>query len=537
MLSRLRIFYGVLGFWALVIGARLAWLQLACHEEYLKQSMHTQRIPEYVRRASILDRHGRVLAGSVPVFSLKVALDSLHSSFNREDLTAVAGILRMPVGQVEEAAHKKSGFVLLTHKAAPGQIQELRALNIKGVLLPREHERVYPYEALTEHLLGFVDFQEEGQAGLERFYNERLKGQPGEIVVLRDSLRFSYDIGQVITPPAPGTDLVLSLDIPLQYTCLKALENLEGLCHPEWATATVMDPATGEIMAHAVWPLFDPAERGQARDEHLASGFFEPGSIIKPILAAAVLREGLVRPAEMFWCGHGQITLLGRTIQDHAVYDNLNFTQTLMFSSNVGCITWGQRLSAGAFLECLAKFGFGKRTGIDLKPESPGQIPPVKRVNDLAQAYMTIGQGMAVTHAQVLQAYAALANGGYRVTPHFAMDFPAEKVGVLDPKTAATLRDILFQTVVSGTGKKAQVDGVAMAGKTGTAQKAENGAYVKGEYLSSFVGWFPLEGPRYLILVTVSEPRGVFYGSDVAAPVARDIAFYLHMEQEPHEAV
>jgi cell division protein FtsI/penicillin-binding protein 2 len=546
MSNRLLFFRIAAGVWILGIVLRLASLQLVHHEEYLKRSLHTQRIVENVRRAAILDRNGRILAGSIPAYNLKVAFDARHARFTHADLSAMAGILRMPLSDVEEASRRDSGFVVLASRTTLEQIRQLRALNLKDLLLPQESERIYPYGALLEHVVGFVDDEGDGQSGLERYYDGILRGQPGETMVLRDSLRFSYDLGQEITPPVPGTDLQLALDIPLQYTCMRALQELEGVCHPVWASATVMNPCTGELLAHAITPSFDPAQRGQAydaygrrqiRDEHLAGCPFEPGSIIKPVLATAVLRAGLTRPSENFNCGHGRITLLGRTIEDHAVFDNLSFTETIMFSSNVGCIKWGQRLTGPAFLECLRRFGFGKRTGLDLRPESPGLLPAAKRVNALSQAYMSIGQGMSVTHAQILQAYSALANGGWRVAPHFIKGAAAPAERILDPGVQATLRDILFQTVVGGTGRKAQVEGAALAGKTGTAQKADRSGYEKGSYVSSFIGWFPADRPRYLILVVVDEPHGLYYGSDVAAPVAHDIAFFLHVEGESRASV
>jgi len=203
----------------------------------------------------------------------------------------------------------------------------------------------------------------------------------------------------------------------------------------------------------------------------------------------------------------------------------------------VGCIKWGQRLTGPAFLECLRLFGFGKRTGLDLRPESPGLLPAAKTVNALSQAYMSIGQGMSVTHAQILQAYAALANGGRRVVPHFIKGSAAPAERILEPAVQTVLRDILFQTVIGGTGRKAQVEGAALAGKTGTAQKADRSGYEKGRYVSSFIGWFPVERPRYLIFVVVDEPHGLYYGSDVAAPVAHDIAFFLHVEGESRASV
>lgn len=527
-----------LGLWMLALALRLGQVQILQHEEYLARSLHTQRVEEFVRRAEILDRNGRLLAGSEAAFSLSVALDTRSAAFAPEDLQAVARCLRLPLDRVQSAAARRSGYSVLTRKAEYGQIQALRALGLKGLLLPRRHQRVYPYEELTEHLLGFVDYKEDGQAGLERVYNTRLNGRPGAKMVLRDSRRASYDLDQVLEAPAPGEPLRTTLDIPLQYACAEALGRLEAICRPEWASATVMDPRTGALLAHAIWPPLDPATRGEGRDEHLASHVFEPGSIVKPILAEAALSGGLARPSEVIWCGHGATTVMGRTIRDHDVYDNLTFTETLMFSSNVGCIEWGKRFGNAAFLEHLRRFGFGRTTGIDLPSESPGVLPPARRVNDLAKAYLCIGQGMAVTHAQILQAYAALANGGFLVTPHFAGDFAVERRRAADPKVLGTLRDILFQTVAAGTGKKAQVEGVAWAGKTGTAQKAEPGqGYVPGNYVSSFVGWFPVDRPEVLVLVVVSEPRGVYYGSDVAAPVARDIAFYLNLEGAARAAI
>jgi len=538
MSRRTPFFYAFVGLWILALALRLGQIQILQHDEYLARSLHTQKVEEFVRRADILDRNGRLLAGSAAGFSLSVALDARSASFTPADLQAVATCLRLPLDRVRAAAAKRSGYAVITRKAEYEQIQALRALGLKGLLLPRQHQRVYPYEELTEHLLGFVDYKEDGQAGLEQRYDGRLNGRPGSKLVLRDSRRASYDLDQVLEAPEPGVPLETTLDIPLQFVCAQALAGLEAVCRPAWASATVMDPHTGALLAHAIWPPFTPDSRGRVRDEHLASHFFEPGSIIKPLLAEAVLAKGLARPGEVIACGYGSTTVLGRTIRDHAEYGNLTFTETLMFSSNVGCIKWGQRLSDEAFLDRLQRFGLGRRTGIDLSPESSGSLPPLRRVNALTKAYMSIGQGMAVTHAQVLQAYAALANGGDLVTPHWAKDFPVVRTPAADPKVLGTLRDILTQTVTAGTGKKAEVAGVAWAGKTGTAQKAEAGrGYVEGNYVSSFVGWFPVERPEVLIFVVVSEPQGLYYGSDVAAPVARDIAFYLSLEGVPRETV
>jgi cell division protein FtsI/penicillin-binding protein 2 len=530
MSRRFPLFYLVMGTWMLILALRLGQIQVLQHEHYLARSLHTQRVEEFVRRAEILDRNGRLLAGSETGFSLSVALDTRSAAFTPEDLQEVARCLRLPLDQVKAAAAKRSGYSVVTRKAEYGQIQALRALGHKGLLLPLQHQRVYPYEGLTEHLLGFVDYKEDGQAGLERFYDARLKGRPGAKMILRDSRRASYDLDQVLEAPVPGTPLETTLDIPLQHVGTEALAKLDAVCRPEWASATVMDPRTGAILAHAIWPPLDPGARGQARDERLASHPFEPGSIVKPLLAEAALARGVARPDETIWCGHGAVTLLGRTIKDHAVFDDLTFTETLMFSSNVGCIKWGQRLSGADFMEALHRFGLGRKTGIDLAPESPGSLPPARRANELARAYMSIGQGLSVTHAQVLRAYAALANGGFLVTPHFAADFKEERKAAADPGALRILRNILFQTVEAGSGKKARLDGVAWAGKTGTAQKAVPGrGYVPGSYVSSFVGWFPVDRPQALVLVVVSEPRGVFYGSEVAAPVARDIAHYLNL--------
>ena len=538
MSRRIPCFAALVGLWVLVLALRLGQIQIFQHDAYLARSLHTQKVEEYVRRADILDRNGRLLAGSQAGFSLSVALDTLSSTFTSEDLQAVARCLQLSPDKVRAAAAKRSGYSVVTRRAEYGQVQALRSLGIKGVLLPRQYQRVYPYEEMTEHLLGFVDYKEDGQAGLERRYNEALNGRPGAKMVLRDSHRASYDLDQVLKAAEPGATLRTTLDIPLQFVCSDALAKLEEVCHPEWASATVMDPNTGALLAHAIWPPFTVETRGKLRDEHLASHFFEPGSIIKPLLAEAALAGGLARPGEVFWCGHGQVTVLGRTIRDHAVYDNLTFTETLMFSSNVGCILWGQRLSDEVFLDRLRRFGFGRRTGIDLSPESSGALMPLRRVNKLTKAYMSIGQSVAVTQAQVLQAYAALANGGNLVTPHFAQDFPVERTPAADPRVLGTLRDILFQTVEAGTGKKARVEGVAWAGKTGTAQKAVPGkGYIPGSYVSSFMGWFPAQHPQALVLVVVAEPRGLYYGSDVAAPVARDIAFYMNLEGEAHEAI
>lgn len=521
--------------WFFIILLFLFYTQVLKHKYYYSKSLHLQKISTVPRRGTIYDRNGNILAGSYENYTGRVCLDCENYKFEEEDKKNLKEILNLSDEEIDKAINSKKAYYILKEKVSEEKLYQLEKLKFKGLILEKKYHRYYPYEELFYHLIGFVDWKNDGISGLEYYFNDLLKGKEGEKLILRDSGRYGYDLGEDIKQMVPGKDIKTTLDLSIQYMASKTLDNLKEKIDYQWGAITILNPQNGEILAHSINPPFNLNDKGKWQDEHLASSAYEPGSIMKPFYADTFLRLNPSIENLKFDCSKGYVEIAGVKINDHHRFYTLSFPETLYQSSNVGCILWSLKIPQKEFLKTLENYGFLEKTGIEVPAESRGRAN-LKNFNILTQAYLTLGQGISVTSAQVLRAYSALINGGYLVKPHLTVINSGSREWRVKPEFEK-LKNILFQTTILGTGKKAYLSFLPIAGKTGTAEIAEGGRYLKGSYIGSFVCWYPLENPRYLILIVIYKPRPLYYGGEVAAPLARNLTFYLFLKGQKDENI
>lgn len=536
MNGRLTLFLVAMVLWSAGISARLVQLQVVEHEAYLKRALDQQQktVELAPPRGTVFDARGRTLAVSVSVDSAYVMPRAVRDP--EAQAKRVAGVLNWPVSRVLERLTDDRRWSWLSRQLDPPVADALRALDIDGIEFVRESKRFYPLEDFAGPVLGFVGTDHSGLEGLEAAYDEVVSGEPVRRKLVRDALD-----GRVAAPgfsfmdAAPGADLELTMDATIQYIVEDELDRAMTETRASAGVAILMRPRSGAILAMASSPAFDPNHFGDF-DESLwrnaaVENAYEPGSTFKAVLASAALERNLIDPMDVIDCENGGITLGSIRIGDHKPFGKLTFRDVIARSSNVGAIKTGLRLERADFLETILAFGFGVATGIDLPGESAGIVRPVERWSKYEAAYLSIGQGISVTPLQLVRAFAALANGGYLVEPHIVSAIVrsgrqsrperAEPTGPIT--SAATLRSLtrLLEAVIEdGGGAGASVPGYRVAGKTGTAQKALPGVgYLPDRHVASFVGFVPSREPEIVALVILDEPKGRFYGGEVAAPV------------------
>ena len=388
-------------------------------------------------------------------------------------------------------------------------------------------------------MLGFVGADEIGLAGVEQYYNEKIRGEAGKVYFEHDLVRRPFESYEV--QPHPGQTIVLTIDQLIQYRTEQALTEAVERTHAKSGSAIVMDPRTGEILALANAPTFNPnqpvADSAEARTNWALQNIYEPGSTFKIVAYSAAIEKGLVTPDDKIDCQNGSIIVNGRLVHDGHPYGVLTIADALAKSSNVGAIKLGLMVGNDSMYDFMKRLGFGSRTGIDLAGESPGQLRPVARWQSTSMGSLAIGQEVAVTPLQMATAYSVLANNGSWIKPHIVRElrgpdgtvtFQAkiEARPALKAETCAALRTMMEGVTLRGTAKKAQLEGYSAAGKTGTAQKIDpkTHAYSATKYIGSFVGFAPVSNPAVVIIVVIDEPEGAYHGGDVAAPVFRQIA-------------
>lgn len=517
--------------------ARAAWLGTAGSGD-LKQRAATQQVEERTvaaRRGTIADRNGVELAvsqDSATVFANPLQVD---------DPAAVAARLA-PIVKVAEAelterlADRGTGFVYLARKIAPAAGQEVRELGIEGVGVETEPDRTYPQGELAGQLIGAVGTDNEGLTGIEAQFEETLHGTDGERTIVRDALGDPISIVDGERAVA-GEDMRLTIDAPLQERVEAVLDEVGSTFSPKGATAVVMDPRSGEVLALGNWPRVDPNDIGaaddEARENRAVTTAFEPGSTFKAFTVAGALDDGEIAPETRFDLPP-ELQVADRTIGEaHARgYVNLSVGEILAQSSNVGSVMIGMKLGAKRFDRWVRAFGFGEPTGVGLGGESPGIVLRPREYSGSSMGNMPIGQGIAVTPMQMAAAYSALANGGiYRRPTVLADELDEEGRRVVSKRTANRVARMLEGVLAAGgTAEEASVPGYVVAGKTGTAEKVdpETGTYSETKFVASFAGFAPARAPRLMVSVMVDEPQGMYYGGEVAAPAfERIMAFAL----------
>jgi len=537
------------GLWTGLLLGRLVHLQVVLHDDLVARARDQQQslatIPAL--RGNILSRDGRLLASSIDEQSIYVHPHLL------DDRNAAAALLapplQMPVGEVQRLLAPQRTFVYLRKQAPPEIADEVFAvvranrLHLAVGMEPASR-RYYPNRQLAAHVLGFVTDDQRGVAGIEYKFDEVIRGQDGRWLTLKDGGNKPIDPdGLFREDPTPGHELTLTIDSVIQAAAEASLEQAVRERHADGASAVVMDPRSGAVLALASYPTFDPNVKGATRIELSAANSavnhaYEPGSTFKIFTAAAGLREGLVMENELIDCQGGALRVANHVYHDwRSGFGVMPFSQVIANSSNVGTIKVGLRLPPERFHRWLEGFGFGAPTGIDLPGEAPGLLRPTARWSSLSQSSMIIGQEIGVTPLQLATGVAAIANGGLLMEPYVVASIrdaggevtfarqPRVRHRILDEATAQRVMAILEGVVAPGTpiARAAGIPGYRLAGKTGTAQKiGPDGTY--SQYMSSFVGILPASAPELVVLVVIDAPRKGYYGSEVGAPAFREIA-------------
>jgi len=538
---RLRFLGLGLAVWGLVVVGRLAQIQIAQGPKYRARAHRQQerRIEVPPRRGPILDREGRELAVAVEAASVYVVLEEIERP--EKTAAALARLVDLPpatiVARLRQKIEQGKVYARVARQIDPAVADVIRARKIPGVQLVAEPKRHYPKGSLAGAVLGYVGADDVGLAGLEYFYDSTVRGRPGEIVALTDARRSTYGEAESAEsgPAQEGATLVLSLDSGVQFLAERELAATVAETDAKSGSVVLLDPENGEIFAMASAPTFDPNQYSrypaEARRNHAIADAYEPGSTFKIVTGATALDQRAVRLDEVFPTD-GAIRIGNVTINEdrHHDYGDLTLAGIFEHSSNVGIIRVGLRLGPDRLYAGASAFGVGRPTGVDLAGESSGIFRPLARWSFLSNASISMGQEVAVTALQLARVAAVVANGGRLVTPHLVTrilraDGRAETPALAAPTrviseaTAAKLREILVGAVERGTGGKASIPGFAVAGKTGTAQKAGVGGYQPGHHVPNFVGFVPAEKPRLVGVVVLEEPQGKYYAAEVACPL------------------
>ena len=525
--------------------ARLANLQITQHKTLLAKSEkqpHHGNLKTYFGRGTIFDRNGNELATNLVVESVFVVPQEVR------DRKYTSKVLASALGQNYDRVYKEVSsnkqFAWIKRKASTDEIIHLKKAALSGVRFRSEQKRFYPKRELAANVIGFVGTDDYGLAGIEQTYQGKLKGMVYSQPIKQDGRgRNIQNLGSLSRSNLGNYDLMLTLDEVIQFTAEYHLTKQVERYKADSGMAVVMNPNSGEIYAMANVPQFNPNNYNkftpETRKNNTVVSSYEPGSIFKPIVAAAALDNGIAQPHDKFFCENGSFKIGGRNIGEASnhKYGSLSMQEIIAKSSNIGAIKIAQKLGKDSFYEYIRKFGFGEKTSIRLPGVSSGLLGKRKNWNERSLASISFGQEIAVTPLQMVVALSAIANGGTLMEPHIAKALmrdgkiikeikPKKIRRVISEKTSRQMMEILKFVVENGTGKKAAIDGFEVAGKTGTAQKyiAETQSYSKTEFISSFIGYAPADNPRLAILVMIDNPKGRHWGGVVAAPVFVKIA-------------
>ena len=531
--------------------ARLVHLQIVRHAGLaaLAERQYSRTVALNAPRGPIVDRHGAPLATSSPAESLfahpKTVGDPVRVA------ARLAPILQMREAELHAALVSGRSFVWLRRRLPPAVAAQVKALREPGLDFVPEPLRLYPNRELAAHVIGF-DGGDGGLEGVESAWEKELSGTTGKAIVGRDGRGREVESQRILKSPVPGHGVMLTLDTNIQYVAEREIDAAFRRTGAKAAMAVVMEPRTGDVLAIAIRPTFnpntfmDPRVHDNRRNRAITDPF-EPGSTFKVILAAAALEEGVVTPDTRFYAENGAITIAHTTIHDWKKYGWLTFSEVLENSSNIGSIKVGLALGADRYYRHMTAFGFGAPTSVGLPGESRGQLREPRRWSALSLPTMSLGQEISVTALQLVAAFGAVANGGTLMQPRLVraiFDADGREVRRFEPKavrqviskeTAQTLTRVLVRVVEHGTGHNAAIAGYEVGGKTGTAQKLDRdtGRYSRAPGVLSFVGFAPADAPRFVMLVMLDEPKNEKWGSEAAAPIfatiGHDILRYLEV--------
>ena len=554
-------------FWALAIGGRLLWLQVVRHGEFVERAMRQQQRTFEVapRRGVLYDRNLRELAMTVLVDSIYAVPSELGDN-RAADAELLAKVVHTdPLdhftveSQIDARFNASRNFAWVARKVDPETAARVKELNLKGIYVQKEFKRFYPNGDLAAHVLGYVGTDDDGLGGLERQFDDELHGTPGHVLTAVDAKR--HVLGSEETDPMPGENLVLSIDSNIQYMAERALDAQVEKTKAEHGTVVVQDPHTGQILALAVSPRFNPNDSRHLDANSLTnlavSDVYEPGSTFKLVTYSAALDGAGVEPTDMVDCQGGAMTMYGRTLHDDKSdhYGVVTVQQALEHSSDVGAAKMALKVGPQKFYDYMKSFGFGQRTGIELPSETRGLLQPPRKWGSTSILSMAIGQEIGVTPVQLVSMVSTIANGGEYLPPHVLLQSTDQMKGdprlmaaafkptfqlpatlpdgshrVIKELTAAKMRAMMQGIVIEGTGKLAALNGYSSAGKTGTAEKIDPATrtYSHTKLVASFAGFAPVSAPAISIAVVIDTPtaggEAMHYGGAASAPVFAELA-------------
>ena len=541
--SRFLLFVFIAGF-ALLVG-RAAYLQ-GLNNDFLQakgESRHSRVIEIPANRGRILDRSGEALAISTPVKSIWAIPGEAHPG--RPELERLAALLEISPREIEKRlADIGRDFVFLKRQVPPEAAERVAALRIPGLFQNREYRRYYPSGEVTAHVLGFTGVDDIGQEGIELAFQDALAGKPGSRRVIKDRLGQTVEDVESIQAAQDGRDLALALDVRIQNLAFSQLRAAVQKHRAKAGGIVVLDVDTGELLALANFPTYNPNNRNRLTGAQLRNrtltDTFEPGSTLKPFTVALALEARSVRPDTVIPTAPGSLSIGAATIRDAHVERALTVAQVIQKSSNIGAARIALALPAQSMWEMFRSLGFGAAPGLGFPGEAAGKLRPYRSWRPIEQATMSYGHGISVSLVQLARAYSVFARDGELVPLSLLrVDAPPAGQRVMASATARAVRAMLELAVNrNGTAPRAQIMGYRVAGKTGTAHKQENGAYAAEKYVSSFVGLAPASRPRLVIAVMIDEPSdGGYYGGTVAAPVfAQVMAGALRVLDVPPDA-
>jgi cell division protein FtsI (penicillin-binding protein 3) len=550
---RLYLLGGILLLWCCAICARLVYLQIFRYGYFEKSAerQHERSIEVSARRGIIYDRAGHELAMSVMVdsaFAVPTEIPDLAST-----LSLISHITKEDPREMLARCKAGKTFCWVVRKADPETAQRIDQLHLKGIYFQKESKRFYPKRELAAQVLGYVGMDDEGLSGIEREFDEQLRGKPGSMLLSVDARRKKFD--RIEKEPEPGENVILTIDENIQYIAERELETAMQETHAVAGTVIVENPHTGEILALANRPTFNPNIPREIKPEALknraVSDVYEPGSTFKVVTVSAALEEKVTRPEEVFDCQMGSIVIGGMRIRDHKPYGLLPVSDIIANSSDVGAIKIALRLGEERFYKYIRAFGFGQQTGIELPGETRGLTKPLNRWSKVSIGAISMGQEIGISPLQLIGMASTIANDGTWIAPRIVAASglpqnapqtvafqPGAQRHVVSPLTAAQMRQMMQGVVLHGTGPKAQLEGFSTAGKTGTAQKVDpaTGAYSKTKYVASFAGFAPVNSPAITVAVILDSAVGLHQGGQVAAPVFHRVAQqtleYLHVAHD-----
>lgn len=531
----------------LVIVLRVFYVQIVDYKKLstLASDLWSRNLPIEASRGRILDRNGVVLADNITTTSLVLIPNQIKNK--KEVTTKLAEILGVSFDEMKEHVYKETSIERvhpegrrLSYEVA----DKIEALNFDGVYLVKESKRYYPYEEMLSHVLGYVGIDNQGLSGIELQYDDYLMGENGAIKYFSDAKGNKLELTDLYIEPQDGMDLQLTIDINIQKSVERELDNVVDMFNPDMALAVVMDPKTGEILAMSSRPNFDPNNYGNYSQEELSRNLpiwasYEPGSTQKIVTTAAAVEEGVVDLFKDEFTDTGSVQVDTARIKCWKAggHGHQTFLQVLQNSCNPGFVKMGQLLGKERLFHYLDLFGFGNKTGIDLNGEGEGIIFPLENVGNIELATTAFGQGISVTPIQQITAISAVINGGDLLKPFVLKNILEPETGnvmehnsktkvrkVISEETSEIMRYALETVVALGGGKSAYIDGYRIGGKTGTAQKAVNGAYLANNYIMSFVGIVPSDDPEAVLYIAIDNPKDTaLLSSYTTTPIARRI--------------